>query len=154
MHSQLEPESNPLEERAAQALLEGYLDRLCAPLEAAESGEDAPAIRMEMRSHIEALAATHQELGSRPMEAMREALRQFGAPAQIGRQIRREREGVEQRMRRLTWGTFATLLGFAFGAIGGRAVALAFGWLFGDKLGADDPSTSVTMGMCLGLISG
>ncbi len=44
-------------------------------------------LHAELRQHLEALAAAHEELGSSPEEAYDLALRQFGDPAKIGRKL-------------------------------------------------------------------
>jgi hypothetical protein len=47
-------------------------------------------LRAELRAHLEALIATHEELGSSPEVAVVLALRQFGDPRVISRQWARE----------------------------------------------------------------
>ena len=44
-------------------------------------------LHAELRQHLEALAAAHEELGSSPEDAYDLALRQFGDPAKIGRKL-------------------------------------------------------------------
>ncbi len=44
-------------------------------------------LHAELRQHLDALAAAHEELGSTPEEAFDLALRQFGDPAKIGRKL-------------------------------------------------------------------
>ena len=44
-------------------------------------------LHAELRQHLEALAAAYEELGSSREEAFDQALRQFGDPSKIGRQL-------------------------------------------------------------------
>lgn len=107
--------TNDVEERAADALLERFLDALCAPLFSDASGEEMRELRLEIRGHILALSSAYCDLGSRPVEAMRAALAQFGAPAQIGQQLGRERRKPGQRARHAMW---TALCGLAAGWLG------------------------------------
>ena len=44
-------------------------------------------LHQELRQHLDALIAAHEELGSPPEEAFQLALRQFGDPAKVGRKL-------------------------------------------------------------------
>ncbi|MBM7566636.1 FtsW/RodA/SpoVE family cell cycle protein [Paenibacillus sacheonensis] len=62
-----------------------YLDRICAPIKARSMHEE---IRLEMLSHLEALAEERFERGGcTEEEAIQDALLQMGDPDQVGRQL-------------------------------------------------------------------
>src|SRR5579859_4441771 len=90
MHSQFEPEATHHNQIPARAALETYLDTLCRPLAEATPPEEQRAIRDEMRAHLLALAAAHEELGNTPEEAMQAALRKFGSAQKVGAALRNE----------------------------------------------------------------
>jgi uncharacterized membrane protein len=72
-----------------QTETEDWFQRLNAPLNGLPAAERAE-MRTEIRQHLDALTAAHEELGSPPDEAWRLALAQFGDPTRIGRRLRRE----------------------------------------------------------------
>lgn len=72
-----------------QTETEDWFQRLNAPLKRLPAQERAE-LHTEVRQHLDALAAAHEELGSPPDEAWRLALAQFGDPTRIGRRLRRE----------------------------------------------------------------
>lgn len=76
---------NPSEDEA----LGRWFQRLSAPLKCLPPQEQAE-LHLEVRQHLESLAAAHEELGSHPQEAWELAMVQFGDPAKIGRRLRRE----------------------------------------------------------------
>jgi hypothetical protein len=65
--------------------LEDYLDRVCAPLVELVPYARRQELRSELRGHLEALVATHEELGSGRDAAVVLALRQFGPPRELAR---------------------------------------------------------------------
>lgn len=72
-----------------ETLLENYLDQLCAEF------SDLPAAwqaeqREELDAHLRTMSDACSELGSEPNQALREALHQFGEPAQVGRAMARK----------------------------------------------------------------
>ena len=69
--------------------VEAYFNRLNAELKKMPP-EDRAEMHQEIRQHLEALAAAHEELGATPREAAEAALRQFGDPIKIGRRLFRE----------------------------------------------------------------
>ncbi len=69
----------------AQARMEAYLTRVCAPLFVSLPQEEATEQSQEMRSHLEALVNAHRELGATETEAVGLALAQFGKEQQITR---------------------------------------------------------------------
>lgn len=76
--------NSPLDE----TLLTEYLDQICAEF------SDLPAAwqadqREELEAHLRAMAIACSEFGSEPDLALREALKQFGEPAQVGREMAR-----------------------------------------------------------------
>ena len=72
------------EDRAAEALLNAYLERVNPNLVYASSYHQHESLRIQIREEIEGLAAAHRELGSGPFEAMRAAIEQFGRLDGIG----------------------------------------------------------------------
>jgi hypothetical protein len=52
--------------------------------------QDRAELHQELRQHLEALFATHMELGVSPEEAFAAALNQFGEPRKIGRRMFQE----------------------------------------------------------------
>src|SRR5688572_4418190 len=73
------------EAMAPHPRIEDYLDHVCAPLVGVVPYAKRQELRAELRSHLEALIATHQELGRGPEVAALEALRQFGDPQDLAR---------------------------------------------------------------------
>jgi hypothetical protein len=59
---------------------------MVAPLIGVVAYARRQALRLEWRSHIEALVEGYLELGTDPDEAVAQALKQFGNPRRIGRQ--------------------------------------------------------------------
>src|SRR5437773_12561009 len=70
--------------------IEDYLDHVCAPLLGLVPYARRQELRAELRGHLEALVATHEELGSERTAAVVLALRQFGPPHHLSRQWARE----------------------------------------------------------------
>ena len=70
--------------------IEDYLDHVCAPLVGLVPYARRQELRAELRGHLEALVATHEELGSARTAAVVLALRQFGPPRCLSRQWARE----------------------------------------------------------------
>ena len=84
-------EETPLSEQEGQARASGqseriddYLDHVSAGLLALPDPQRME-IRRELRQHIAALAAAHEEMGSAPEAAVEAALSSFGDPARIAR---------------------------------------------------------------------
>jgi hypothetical protein len=77
-------------DRGIQPALEDYLDHVCAPLVGVVPYATRQQLRAELQAHLEALAASHVELGSAPDEAVVAALRQFGDPRAISMEWTRE----------------------------------------------------------------
>ena len=75
---------------ARDVRLEDYLDHVCAPLIGLVPYARRQELRGELRSHLEALAASHVELGSAPDVALIRSLHQFGDPHAIARHWARE----------------------------------------------------------------
>ena len=69
--------------------VEAYFNRLNAQLKRMPR-EDRAELHQELRQHLDALAAAHEELGATPEEAVDAALQQFGDPVKIGRRMLRE----------------------------------------------------------------
>lgn len=63
-----------------------YFERLNAPLRKMPQADRAE-LHAELRQHLDALAAAHEELGASPVEAAHAALKQFGDPKRIGRRL-------------------------------------------------------------------
>jgi hypothetical protein len=70
--------------------IEDYLDHVCAPLVGVVPYAKRQELRAELRTHLEARAATYEELGKSAEIATLEALRQFGDPRDLARQWARE----------------------------------------------------------------
>ena len=66
--------------------VEAYFNRLNAQMKKMPT-EDRAEMHQEVRQHLEALAAAHEELGATPREAAEAALRQFGEPRYIGKRM-------------------------------------------------------------------
>jgi hypothetical protein len=66
--------------------IEDYLDQVYAPLVDVVPYARRQELRTELREHLEALAATHEELGSSREAAVLAAFRQFGPPRDLARQ--------------------------------------------------------------------
>jgi hypothetical protein len=73
-----------------EARIEDYLDHVCAPLVGVVPYSRRHELCAELRGHLEALVATHEELGSERDAAVVLALRQFGPPRHLSRQWARE----------------------------------------------------------------
>ena len=99
-----------------------YFERLNAPLKKVPP-EARAEMHQELRQHLDALAAAHEELGATPEEAKAAALRQFGDPAKIGRRLFQEWEAtcrppLPANKRTLLWACGVYLLTyFGFGAL-------------------------------------
>ena len=116
-----------------EAMIEGYLDRLCAPL-AGWPAERRDEARAEVRRHLEMLC-TRAEEEQEPGAAVQAALRKFGEPSRIGRAMaRRARWDNLRRWWRdpSQWKERLVLLGFlvsgAFGAACTVEMCRQFGW--------------------------
>jgi hypothetical protein len=68
--------------------VEAYLDELERPLAHLPASERREW-REEARQHLLSLAAAHEELGASPQEAVDAAVREFGDPGRIGRDLAR-----------------------------------------------------------------
>lgn len=79
-----------VEAPAPDPRIEEYLDHVCAPLLGLVPYARRQELRAELRGHLEALVATHEELGSPRDAAVVLALRQFGPPRHLSRQWARE----------------------------------------------------------------
>ena len=66
--------------------LDHFFQRLNRPLKRLPQPLRAE-LHQELRQHLDALAAAHEELGSPPEEAFQHALRQFGDPGRVGRKL-------------------------------------------------------------------
>lgn len=66
--------------------LDHFFQRLNKPLKRMPQPARAE-LHQELRQHLDALIAAHEELGSSPEEAFELALRQFGDPAKVGRKL-------------------------------------------------------------------
>ncbi len=69
--------------------VDAYFHRLNAQLKKMPS-EDRAEMHQELRQHLDALTAAHEELGATSQEAAEAALRQFGDPVKIGKRMVRE----------------------------------------------------------------
>jgi hypothetical protein len=70
--------SRPAEAAEPDPRIEDYLDRVSAPLVDLVSYDTRQELRAELRSHLEALSASYEELGASRDRAVRAALRQLG----------------------------------------------------------------------------
>jgi hypothetical protein len=76
--------------------IEDYLDRVCAPLVESVPCARRGELRRELREHLEALAASYEEVGSEASVAVEAALQQFGDPRELARRYADEwRNGTE-----------------------------------------------------------
>lgn len=69
--------------------VEAYLSEMTRQM-GAMPAEQRAEIHEELRQHLDALIAAHEEVGTPPAEAVGAALAQFGAPRKLGRKLRRE----------------------------------------------------------------
>lgn len=69
--------------------IEDWFQRLNAPLKRLPADERTQ-LHLEVRQHLDALAAANAELGSSPDEARRFALEQFGDPSRFGKKMVQE----------------------------------------------------------------
>jgi hypothetical protein len=120
--------------------LEDYLDHVCAPLVGLVPYARRQELRAELRGHLEALVATHEELGSARDAAVVLGLRQFGPPRDLARRWAREwAHGTAAPMQlEPAWRAMLIALG-SFGA----ATLLALGMLLIVVLTADHPLPDV-----------
>ena len=88
--SSASPHADPTGMTPSHLRVEDYLDHVCAPLVGVVPYARRSELRAELRGHLEALVATHEELGSERTAAVVMALRQFGPPRCLSRQWARE----------------------------------------------------------------
>ena len=69
--------------------MENYFNGLNAQLKRMPAADRAEA-HQELRQHLDALIAAHEELGAIPQEATEAAIRQLGDPVKTGRKLFRE----------------------------------------------------------------
>src|SRR6266581_7943431 len=92
--------------------IDDYLDHVCAPLVGLVPYARRQELRAELRGHLEALVATHEELGSERTAAVVMALRQFGPPRCLSRQWAREwTHGAAPAGPQPAWPAMLTALG-------------------------------------------
>ena len=72
---------------SADAIRETYLSDLSIRLRGRLSPLEIFESTQEMRSHIDAMAAAHEELGLDPVDAMKTSLEKFGEAQQVGQQF-------------------------------------------------------------------
>ena len=94
--------------------LEQFFQRLNQPLKRMPQPARAE-LHAELRQHLDALAAAHEELGSSPEAAYDLALRQFGDPGKIGRKLWWEwflssRKGPSEDFRAVLYALMAFLI--------------------------------------------
>ena len=129
MHNQFEEEASlsPLSYATSgtpqpHPRLEDYLDRLCVPLVEELSYGERAVIRQEVRTHLLAIVAAHEELGSPPEEAVQFALQQFGEAKEIGNsflETRIQQQSTSQmgRLASLQWWLLSSVTGSKAGMI-------------------------------------
>ncbi len=113
--------------------IEDYLDQVMSPLTTVLPFARRQELRREVRQHLEAIIAAHQELGEDPTVACDKAFAQFGKPTEIAESIKRSLPiGRWQRIR--TWWTqprlsvvstvvpLLTLVGLVYLGIGSRPI--------------------------------
>lgn len=113
--------------------VEQYLDQLCGQLSKLPA-EKQEEVREETQTHLTALIAAYESVGSSSAEAVTAALTQFGNPASIGRRIASEclREAIQQRqakwlIRLFSMPIFAVaLLRLTFGSFSNRYSVIPF----------------------------
>jgi len=127
--------SGGLRDTAPAARIEDYLDHVFAPLLGLVPYARRQELRAELRSHLEALVATHEERGAARDAAVAMALRQFGPPHALGRLWAREwtQRTVPRRVEPASKAIFVALGSF------GLATLLALGMLLTVLLTADHP---------------
>lgn len=108
--------------------MEEYLDQICA-----EFG-DLPADwraaqREELHGHLRAMAEACSESGSEPDQAVREALRQFGEPSEVGRAMARKYWPSDLRSDSFLF-AFATASVWLFGLVGTTSYVLRLGLIW------------------------
>jgi uncharacterized membrane protein len=77
--------------------LDEFLDQLERPLHRLSVSE-RQEWREEARQHLVYLAEAHEELGASPDEALQAAMRQFGNPQRISRELVAASQGPERRI--------------------------------------------------------
>jgi hypothetical protein len=124
---------------AEDPLVEDYLDHLCAPLVGIVPLAERRNLRLEVRSHLEALAADYGFEGKPPAEATATALLELGEPWQVGQTFLREwlQGRPDVTPARLT--RQATLRAFAF-----FGVAAVFNWLLIEQHALNQPLGDLT----------
>jgi hypothetical protein len=114
------------EENARDPRVEDYLDHVSAPLIGTVPYARRVELRTELREHLEAFVATHEELGSSRDVAVLMALRQFGPPREVGRMWAREwKQGAATARLQPAWRAMGIGLG-SFGLASLMAVAMPF----------------------------
>jgi hypothetical protein len=92
--------------------IEDYLDHVCAPLVGVVPYARRMELRTELREHLVAFVATHEELGSSRDVAILMALRQFGPPRELARLWAREwKQGAAPARLEPAWRAMAVGLG-------------------------------------------
>lgn len=100
----------------AQALIEDYLDYLCAPLLGIVPHVQRRRLRAEAQDHLLALAEDFEAEGFAPQEAVSVALREYGEPWQVGQSFADAWLGGAAPSRLVRFADAATLR--AFGCFG------------------------------------
>jgi hypothetical protein len=106
--------------------VESYLDRLCRRMRLVPAREREDT-RREMRGHLAALAAEHEAAGLPAAEARERAMREFGDPAEIGRDL--ARQNLRYRIVR----RFVKISAVFAGAAGVYYIGAALWFLFVDS---------------------
>jgi len=88
---------NKLETTNPLVLREEFLDTSAREMKGLSALERHETI-VEMRAHLVALAAAHEELGLSPIDAMVTAIAGFGDARSIGKEIRQASGSVESRL--------------------------------------------------------
>lgn len=105
-------ESN--ESPIVRARIEAYLNRTCAPLSHMLPQEEVAEQYAEMRSHLESLVAAYIELGAPEIEAVAQALEQFGKEQSVARAWKQECETTQIEAGRGTfWSATRPVVGYS-----------------------------------------
>ena len=140
------------EARPTDPRLEDYLDHVCAPLLGLVPYARRQELRAELRGHLEALVATHEELGSERTAAVVLALRPFGPPHHLSRQWAREwTHGAAPAGPQPAWPAMLTALG-SFGLATLLAMVLMTMWLAGNLPFFNNNPALLMVGLLGGLL--